>query len=139
MQTFPVPANVTPNWSFHTQPYTRSFHPPPYPANFNVLINQGRKIPAPKPSVYIKTLTPIIYRFTTPAALLQTFHLKDSESCPTFKFLGSRGGFFCVCTSAKTLSRQEKNRKKKKQRLICGLITSVLFPLPFCEELRYPC
>lgn len=75
--------------------HIHSFHLQLYSLNFYVLINQSRKISTSKPSVYIKSLTQIIYCFITLAVLLQTFHLKDSESCPTFKFWGDGGGALC--------------------------------------------
>lgn len=85
LQTSTLLAHRIQNRSFHTQTYAQvHFIFGCIPWIF-VLINQSRKISTSKPSVYIKSLTEIIYCFITLAGLLQIFHLKDSESCSTFK------------------------------------------------------
>lgn len=67
-----------------------------------MLINQSGKGATSKPRAYIESPTQTIYCFITLAVLLQTFHLKGSESCSAFKFL-LEGRGFCVFKSAKAL------------------------------------
>jgi len=101
-----------------------------------VLINQSRKISTSKPSVYIKSPTEIIYCFITLAVLLQTFHLKDSESCPTFKFFwGAVVGVF-IFKSAK--APPSNTGKEKKEVVIYSWTNNVtvLFQLPFSKDLQ---
>lgn len=95
----------------HTDTHARSFHPQLYYLSFYVLINQSGKSATSKPSAYIESPTQMIYSFITLAVLLQTFHLKGSESCSAFEFL--LGGAVSVFLNQLRLFHQKQEKKKK--------------------------